>query len=58
MPDRFLFSSDANQQLFEEALDDAGVGHARTDRIGEVLVDPADGRDWAALARELGGECS
>ena len=58
MPDRFLFHSDTNQQLFEDALDEAGLAHARTEKPGEVVVDAADGRDLPELACELGGDCS
>lgn len=58
MSDHYLFFSDTSQQQFEEALDTAGIAHARTEVLGEVVTEGADDRDCAELARELGADCS
>ena len=52
----FRFWADANQRLFEEALDRAGVRHARGATFDVVLVeaDQVDPRWLDDLARELG----
>ena len=51
----YLFQSDTNQQLFEAELEAQQVEYARTETIGEVVVN--DDR-FSDIARELGADFS